>query len=107
VDNDALILELTASMLEELGCEVLQERSGNDAPGTIADDQSTEVLITDIDMPGLSGTELAQRARGFRDRLRVILLSGRESDGYGYPLIRKPFLRSDLQRGMAEINASC
>ena len=107
MDDDALILELTASMLEELGCEVLQARSGNDALGTIADDQSIEVLITDINMPGLSGTELAQRARGFRDRLHVILLSGRESDGYGYPLIRKPFLRSDLQRVMAEINASC
>ena len=30
MDDDALIFELTASMLEELGCEVLQARSGND-----------------------------------------------------------------------------
>ena len=94
-------------MLEELGCDVLQARSGNDALGTIADDHSIEVLITDINMPGLSGAELAQRARGFRDRIRVILLSGRESDSQGFPLIRKPFVKADLQRVLAEINGSC
>ena len=59
-------------------------------------------LIADINMPGLSGTELAQRARSFRDQLPVILLSGRESDSHGYPFIRKPILRSDLQRVVAE-----
>ena len=41
--------------------------------------------------------ELAQRVRSFRDQLHVILLSGRESAGQGYPLIRKPILRSELQ----------
>ena len=107
VDDDALVLEVIASMLEELGCEVLQARSGNAALGTIADDQGIEVLITDINMPGMNGAELAQRARGFRDRLRVVLLSGGESDSRGFPLIRKPFLKSDLQRVMQEINAAC
>ena len=107
VDDDALVLELTASMLEELGCEVLQEHSGSDALGTIANDQSIEVLITDINMPGLSGVELAECARGFRDRLHIILLFGRESNSHEFPLIRKPFLKSDLQRVMAETNASC
>ena len=53
----------------------------------IVDDPSIEILITDINMPGLSGTELAQRARSFRDQLHVILLSGREINSHGYPLI--------------------
>jgi CheY-like chemotaxis protein len=69
--------------------------------------KTSKVLITDINMPGLSGIELAQRARSFRDRLHVILLSGRESKSHGFPLIREPFLKSDLQQVMAEINASC
>jgi CheY-like chemotaxis protein len=102
VDDDALVLEVTVSMLEELGCDVLQAHSGNNALEKIADDPSIELLIADINMPGLSGTELAQRARSFRDELPVILLSGRESDSHGYPLIRKPVLRSDLQRMVAE-----
>jgi len=48
-------------------------------------------------MPGLSGTELAMRARDFRPELRVLLLSGYESDGHGFPLLRKPFSQSDLR----------
>jgi CheY-like chemotaxis protein len=102
VDDDPFVLELTVAMLEELGCDVLQAHSGNDALEKIADDPSIEILITDINMPGLSGMELAQRVRSFRDQLHVILLSGRESAGPGYPLIRKPILRSELQRVMAE-----
>jgi CheY-like chemotaxis protein len=85
----------------------LQAHSGNDALEKIIDDPSIEILITDINMPELSGTELAQRARSFRDQLHVILLSGRESDSHGYPLIRKPILRSDLQRVVAETSGPC
>ena len=102
ISDDALVLEVTVSMLEELGCDVLQAHSGNDALEKIIDDPSIEILITDINMPELSGTELAQRARSFRDQLHVILLSGRESGSHAYPLIRKPILRSDLQRVVAE-----
>ena len=103
VDDDALVLEVTVSMLEELGCDVVQAHSGNDALEKITDDPSIEILITDINMPGLSGTELAQRTRCFRDQLHVILLSGRESDSHGHPLIRKPILKSELQRMVAEL----
>jgi two-component system cell cycle response regulator CpdR len=102
VDDDALVLEVTVSMLEELGCDVVQAHSGNNALENIVDDPSIEILNTGINMPGLSGTELAQRARSFRDQLHVIPLSGRESDCHGYTLIREPILRSDLQRVVAE-----
>jgi two-component system, cell cycle response regulator CpdR len=66
VDDDALVLEVTVSMLEELGCDVVQAHSGNNALENIVDDPSIEILNTGINMPGLSGTELAQRARSFR-----------------------------------------
>jgi two-component system cell cycle response regulator CpdR len=46
-------------------------RSGNDALGTIARDQTIEVLISDISMPGLEGAELAERARSFRPELQI------------------------------------
>jgi CheY-like chemotaxis protein len=102
VDDDVLVLDLTATMLEELGYDVLTARSGTEALGQIAYDRKIEVLITDINMPGLSGSELAERARGFRGELKVILVSGRESDGHSFPLIRKPVLQSDLKRVLAQ-----
>jgi two-component system, cell cycle response regulator CpdR len=102
VDDDPLVLEAVGVMLEELGCETLRARSGTAALGTIANDQTIDVLITDIQMPGLKGSELAARARQFRPELPVILLSGRETNSRGFPLLRKPFDQSDLRRVMAE-----
>jgi CheY-like chemotaxis protein len=60
------------------------------------------MLFADVNMPGLSGRELAERARDFRPQLRVLLVSGLESDGRGFPLLRKPFTQSDLRRVMAD-----
>ena len=40
-----------------------------------------EILITDINMPGMDGYGLAEAAKQIRKELNVILLSGRESEG--------------------------
>jgi CheY-like chemotaxis protein len=102
VDDDTQVLELVASMLEELGCETLLARSGTEALGTIANDQTIEILIADATMPGLEGSDLAARARRVLPELKVLLMSGGEADGRGIPLLRKPFTEHDLRRFMAE-----
>jgi two-component system, cell cycle response regulator CpdR len=107
VDDDALTRELLASMLEDLGCETLTARSGTDALTQLANDRRIDLLITDVNMPGLSGTQLALRARQYRPELPVLLLSGYENDGAGFPLLRKPFSRSDLQRVMTGTTGLC
>jgi two-component system, cell cycle response regulator CpdR len=63
VDDDSLVLEVTVSMLEELGCDVLQAHSGNDALEKIADDPSIEILITDINKRNGIGTTRSQLSR--------------------------------------------
>jgi two-component system cell cycle response regulator CpdR len=102
VDDEPMVLEVTALMLEELGCVVFTAKCGKEALGTLADEPTIMVLITDINMPGISGYELAAQARRDRPDLSVLLLSGRETADHGFPLIRKPFLREDLQRTMAQ-----
>jgi len=62
VDDDLLVLEVVAFMLEELGCEPLRARSGTEALGTIANDQTIDVLITDINM-SKSGRHLSAKPR--------------------------------------------
>jgi predicted DNA-binding ribbon-helix-helix protein len=54
VDDDPLLVGLTAEMLAELGCDVRTARSGIEALDRLAGDQKIEILITDIDMPGMS-----------------------------------------------------
>jgi CheY-like chemotaxis protein len=63
--------------------------------------------MTDINMPGLGGFELAEIAKRLRPGLQVILLSGLEPDGHGMPLIRKPFLESDITRVMRQTTGLC
>ncbi len=107
VDDEALVREVIASMLEDLGCEVITAASGDDALKKLSSDRRVEILITDVNMPGMDGYELAEVATRMRAQLKVILLSGREQDGSGFPLVRKPFLKQDLQRVMARHTGVC
>jgi two-component system, cell cycle response regulator CpdR len=102
VDDDALVLDVIAMMLEDIGYEVLTATSGKDALEKLARQPRITTLVTDINMAGLDGYELADRARRVRKGLRVVLVSGRESDTHGFLFIRKPFLPADLSRVMRQ-----
>jgi CheY-like chemotaxis protein len=70
-------------------------------------DQLISILITDVNMPGMSGYELAEIASRNRRGLHVIVLSGRETEGHGFPILRKPFAQEDLQRTMRHTTGLC
>jgi two-component system, cell cycle response regulator CpdR len=95
VDDEPMTLEVTAGMLADLGCEVITARDGNEALGRLND---VSILITDINMPGLNGYELAERARRMHPAVRVVLISGLPTEGRGLPLLRKPLRESELAR---------
>ncbi len=107
VDDEALIVLLTASWLEDLGCEVETALNGSEALIKLEGDQDIEMLITDVNMPGISGHLVADRAKEIRPDLKVVLLSGAEKDPHGWPLLRKPFQKSDLTRMMADVGGVC
>jgi CheY-like chemotaxis protein len=68
------------------------------------------VLFTDVSLPGMSGVELARRARAMDGRLQVIFASG-----YGDALLRqvefpflslqKPYEIEQLQKALADVAA--
>jgi two-component system, cell cycle response regulator CpdR len=107
VDDEPLVREITASMLNDLGCEVLSAANATEALAKLSADRRIEILITDINMPDMNGYALADAAVLMREGLKVILLSGREDNGRGFPLIRKPFLSQDLKSTMAQHTGLC
>jgi len=107
VDDDALILDVTAAMLHDLGCEVVTAPCGAEALERLEQDQGIEILITDINMPNMDGYELVDRARAIRSGLKVIMLSGREPGGHGLPFLRKPFFEQDLLETMRRTTGTC
>ncbi len=76
VDDQEQVCDVLAAILEAAGAEVATATDPRDALSAIADNpQHWSALITDHDMPHLSGRELAQAARRHAPGLAVILVS--------------------------------
>jgi PAS domain S-box-containing protein len=106
VDDEALVRESTADMLEDLGYEVFQAASAEEALRLIAGGLRPDVLMTDHLMPGMSGTELANIVRAELPGVPVLIVSGyAEADGIAshFPRLVKPFRASDLAASLAEL----
>lgn len=56
---------LVAGRLQDLGCEVETALNGTDAFAKLNGKPFVEMLITDVNMPGMSGHELAERAMAY------------------------------------------
>jgi FixJ family two-component response regulator len=103
VDDDSLVRDATADLLNSLGYTAVAFESAEQFldSGHVRD---TGCLITDQQLPGLSGTELqAQlRARGYRTP--VIFITGfpeakvrdRALDDGAVAFLSKPFQEADL-----------
>lgn len=107
VDDDPAVRDIIAGMLEELGCEVVNAQSGPDALDLLKQNELISILITDINMPGMDGHELAELAKRVRPNLRILQLSGREPRRGGLPMIRKPFSLEDLRNTMMRTTGVC
>jgi two-component system cell cycle response regulator CpdR len=107
VDDDAAVLDVIACMLEGLGCQVVCAHGGDEALEILSRRQNVSILITDINMPGMDGHELAERAMRIRPALKVLQLSGRERRRDGFPMLRKPFSEDDLARVMQQTTGVC
>ncbi|MET4449895.1 two-component system cell cycle response regulator CpdR [Bradyrhizobium sp. GM2.2] len=107
VDDDTAVLDVIACMLEDIGCQVVCANSGDEALEKLTRQQNISILITDINMPGMDGHELAERAKRIRPSLKVLQLSGRERRRDGFPMLRKPFSEEDLARVMEQTTGVC
>nr|WP_326493640.1 PAS domain S-box protein [Methylorubrum sp. SL192] len=108
VDDDPLVLMNISAMLEDLGHEVLEATSGQQALRILR--RSAEIIdlvITDQIMPGMSGVQLIEAIRAAHAELPVILASGYselpEDKLTGLVRLGKPFEQADLARALVTI----
>lgn len=105
VDDEELVRTSTSDMLSELGFNVTEAQSAEEALGLITSGLCPDLLVTDHLMPGKSGTELAHEAMILCPDMRVLLVSGyAEECGIAgdIPRLTKPFRHADL---VASVNA--
>jgi CheY-like chemotaxis protein len=104
VEDDALIRLATAEMLESLGCSVTEAGTALDALAVL-EDQPVDVLLTDIGLPGMSGSQLAEQACRKMPGLQVVFASGQdhipelldEATVTRVVQLRKPYDEADLE----------
>ena len=81
VEDDSSVRELVRDELKQLGYRVLESKNGLEAC-LVATRQigHVQLLLTDVVMPGMSGTELAQHLRILKPDLRILFMSGYADD---------------------------
>ena len=106
VDDDALLRQGTAMLLESYGHRVLQAGNANEALAVLNAGEPIDLLVTDVIMPpGMNGFELAAQTRRLRADLRVIVttgfathaVSGGEERPPSHELLTKPFSAMELK----------
>ncbi|MFL5680653.1 MAG: response regulator [Chloroflexota bacterium] len=105
VDDEPAIRRFVADSLRGAGYEVMTAASGRDALAIVYEDNGTPaLLVTDIEMPAMTGVELAARVRADRPAIRVVLMTGREAsaararerEGLVEGVLLKPFGLAEL-----------
>ena len=76
-EDDELIRLMLAELLDEAGYDIMEARSGTEALNIINALHSIDILLSDVNMPGSDGVEVARHLRGFHPGVPVILVSGR------------------------------
>lgn len=76
VDDDALAGMMTGAVLEASGHDVVQVDDGVAAMAALAGDAAVDLVVSDMNMPGMNGVELLYALRAAGIDLPFILLTG-------------------------------
>jgi two-component system, cell cycle sensor histidine kinase and response regulator CckA len=101
-----------ARALEHFGYAVLSARDGREAlAAAAAFDEPLRLLVTDVDMPGMTGGELARALGAVRPETPVLFVSGRPAPrdlseavvGRPSAYLAKPFTLDRLREAVTEL----
>ena len=105
VEDEPMMLELTMSMLEQLGYTVLAARTPGEAMRLAREHSgSIDLLITDVVMPEMNGRDLAGNLLALYPGMKCLFMSGYTANviahhgvlDEGVHFLEKPFLMTDL-----------
>lgn len=106
VEDDDLIRLTTTEMLNDLGCNVKEASTAQEAL-KILDEHPVDILLTDVGLLGVSGLELARNVYARRPDLCLVLATGdsglkSEAARLGAILVVKPYTPKSLRQGLEQ-----
>ncbi|MHA2029790.1 MAG: response regulator [Candidatus Kariarchaeaceae archaeon] len=102
VDDEPMVRKFVKMSLVRQGYDVHEAASGEEALEAIYKTPSIDLLITDIQMPGMNGYELVEQTKS--KVKKVLMITGyyyRSAEGI--PLLRKPFNYESLSKKVHEM----
>lgn len=114
VDDDELIRESMSLLLKSVGHQVHAAEGGAEAIAYLQGGSAVDLVILDMNMPGLSGAETLPRLLALRPGQPVLLASGYSEEDMApilaaHPSVHslaKPFTLKELQRKLSEMGLS-
>jgi CheY-like chemotaxis protein len=112
VDDEKMIIEVGAEMLDKMGYEVLTAHRGKEAIEVYKQNKErVAIVILDLIMPEMSGGEVYDRLKEINPKVKVLLSSGYSLKGQAADILRrgcngfiqKPFRVSELSNKIKEI----
>ncbi len=109
-DQDSIAVLVQRVVAEELGCEVLLAKDGNEVLERMKT-EPVDVLVTDMMMPGIHGLELVAKVRASWPETDIVVITGYPSDFPYLDVIRtgasdfltKPFPQAELEAKLVRI----
>ena len=96
----------TADMLADLGYDVIEANSAEQALQLLGEGAAPDIVVTDHLMPGMNGAELALEVRARKPGVPILIVSGyAEANGIApdLPRLTKPFRNADLAQSLASL----
>ena len=111
VEDNPEVADVTVTLLEQIGYRVLRADNAADALQALRSGGPIDLVLSDIVMPGgMNGIHLAQEVSEHHPEIRVLLTTGYSDMVVAaetrYPILRKPFELSGLERAVREALAA-
>jgi two-component system cell cycle sensor histidine kinase/response regulator CckA len=105
VDDEPEIRKLVSAMLTRCGYRVLSADTGENAIALFKNNPDTDLLLTDVVVPGMSGPMIADEIAALNPAIKVLFMSGYDGTRVvmryvaekGYSLLIKPFTMEQLE----------
>ena len=109
VDDDLLVAGFMFDVLEGLGYEAQEVYSGREALDVLEQDDGFDLVITDLNMPGMTGHELTGRINAAWPDLQVAVVTANwwpsMEEDMAVKVLAKPYSREDLRVLMRQLEA--
>src|SRR5580700_8785597 len=101
-DDDGQLQKFVATLLDRCGYSVIVARDGKEALKKAREfDGIIHLLLSDVDMPGMTGIELATQLNQERPDTKILLISGLSTGmlvlNNGWSFLPKPFMPEMLR----------